>query len=72
MEAFIRSNKAIWLMLFADFLAVLGWFIVKANGGNEGVLGRSKSVGRVLHINNLPDFWVPVKGFLRKTIQKVR
>ncbi len=36
MEAFIRSNKAIWLMLFADFLAVLGWFIVKANGGNEG------------------------------------
>jgi hypothetical protein len=45
---------------------------VGANGGNECVLGRSKSVGRVLHINNLPDFWVPVKGFLRKTIQKVR
>lgn len=36
MEAFLRSNKAVWLMLFADFLAVLGWFIVKANGGNEG------------------------------------
>lgn len=35
MEAFIRSNKAIWLMLFADFLAVLGWFIVKLNGGTE-------------------------------------
>lgn len=36
MEAFIRSNKAVWLMLIADFLAVLGWFIVKLNGGNEG------------------------------------
>jgi hypothetical protein len=36
MEAFLRSNKAVWLMLFADFLAVVGWFIVKANGGSEG------------------------------------
>lgn len=35
MEAFIRSNKAVWLMLVADFLAVLGWFIVKLNGGTE-------------------------------------
>ncbi len=36
MEAFIRSNKAVWLMLIADFLAVAGWFIVKLNGGIEG------------------------------------
>jgi hypothetical protein len=36
MEAFIHSKKAVWLMLFADLLAVLGWFIVKFNGGNEG------------------------------------
>jgi len=36
MESFIRSNKAVWLMLFADLLAVVGWFIVKANGGSEG------------------------------------
>ena len=36
MEAFLRSNKAVWLMLFADFLAVAGWFLVKANGGTEG------------------------------------
>ena len=36
MEAFLRSNKAIWLMLFADLLAVAGWLIVKANGGSEG------------------------------------
>ena len=35
MEAFIRSNKAVWLMLTADFLAVLGWFIVKLNGGTD-------------------------------------
>jgi hypothetical protein len=35
MEAFIRSNKAVWLMLIADFLAILGWFIVKLNGGTE-------------------------------------
>ena len=35
MEAFIRSNKAVWLMLIADFLAVLGWFIVKFNGGTD-------------------------------------
>ena len=36
MKAFIRSNKAVWLMLIADVLAVAGWFIVKLNGGNEG------------------------------------
>jgi hypothetical protein len=36
MEAFLRSNQAVWLMLFADFLAVVGWFLVKANGGTEG------------------------------------
>jgi hypothetical protein len=35
METFIRSNKAVWLMLIADFLAVAGWFIVKINGGAE-------------------------------------
>lgn len=36
MEAFLRSNKAVWLMLLADLLAVVGWLIVKANRGNEG------------------------------------
>jgi hypothetical protein len=56
----------------AAALAEVSSVEIRANGGNECVLGRSKSVGRVLHINNLPDFWVPVKGFLRKTIQKVR
>lgn len=35
MEAFLRSNKAVWLMLIADGLAILGWFIVKLNGGTE-------------------------------------
>ena len=35
MEAFLRSNKAVRLMLGADFLALLGWFIVKLNGGTE-------------------------------------
>ncbi len=35
MEGFLRSNKAVWLMLIADCLAVLGWFIVKLNGGTE-------------------------------------
>ena len=35
MEAFLRSNKAVWLMLIADGLAGLGWFIVKLNGGTE-------------------------------------
>ena len=35
METFIRSNKSVWLMLIADFLAVVGWFIVKINGGTE-------------------------------------
>jgi hypothetical protein len=35
MEAFIRSDKAVWLMLIADVLAILGWFIVKLNGGTE-------------------------------------
>ncbi len=36
MEAFIRSNKAVWLLLIGDVLAVTGWFIVKLNGGDEG------------------------------------
>jgi hypothetical protein len=36
MEAFIRSNKAVWLLLIGDVLAVAGWFIVKLNGGDEG------------------------------------
>ncbi len=35
MEAFIRSNKAVWLLLIANVLAVVGWFIVKLNGGTE-------------------------------------
>jgi len=35
MEAFIRSNKAVWLMLIADCLAIAGWFIVKLNGGTD-------------------------------------
>ncbi len=35
MEAFIRSNKAVWLLLIGDVLAVAGWFIVKVNGGTE-------------------------------------
>ena len=35
MEAFLRSKKAVWLMILADVLAVLGWFIVKLNGGTE-------------------------------------
>jgi hypothetical protein len=29
MEAFLRSNQAVWLMLFADFLAVVGWFLAR-------------------------------------------
>jgi len=36
MVTFLRSNRAVWLMIFADFLAAVGWLIVKANGGNEG------------------------------------
>ena len=35
METFIRSNKAVWLMLITDLLAVAGWFIVKLNGGTD-------------------------------------
>ena len=38
MEAFLRSNKAVWLMLFADFLAVLGLLIIRANGGLDGMI----------------------------------
>lgn len=35
MEAFLRSDKAVWLMILADFLAALGWFVVKLSGGTE-------------------------------------
>jgi hypothetical protein len=55
MEAFIRSNKAVWLMLIADFLAVLGWFIVKLNGGTEMVFPLFGLSGLVLW--NILFFW---------------
>ncbi|MBM3825572.1 MAG: hypothetical protein FJ410_02445 [Verrucomicrobia bacterium] len=42
METFLRSNQAVRLMLLADVLAVLGWFIVKLNGGTD-LLSRSST-----------------------------
>jgi len=35
MEAFVRSNGAVWLMLVSDLLAIAGWFIVRLNGGTD-------------------------------------
>jgi hypothetical protein len=55
MKAFIRSNKAVWLMLIADLLAAVGWFIVKANGGNEGLHPLFALYGLVLW--NILFFW---------------
>jgi hypothetical protein len=55
MEAFIRSNKAVWLMLIADALAVLGWFIVKLNGGTERLHPLFALYGLVLW--NVLFFW---------------
>lgn len=55
MEAFIRSNKAVGLMLIADFLAVLGWFIVKINGGTEMAFPLFGLSGLVLW--NILFFW---------------
>jgi cell shape-determining protein MreD len=55
MEAFIRSNKAVCLMLIADFLAVLGWFMVKLNGGTEMAFPLSGLSGLVLW--NILFFW---------------
>ena len=49
------------------------YFVFSSGKTGSKTLEKSiKSVGRVLHINNLPYFWVPVKGFLRKTTQIVR
>ena len=55
MEAFLRSNQAVWLMLFADFLAVGGWFLVKANGGTEGGFSLFALYG--LGVYNILFFW---------------
>jgi hypothetical protein len=55
MEAFLRSNKAVWLMLFADLLAVVGWFLVEANGGTEGAFPLFALYG--LGGYNLLFFW---------------
>jgi hypothetical protein len=55
MEAFIRSNKAVWLMLIADVLAVVGWFIVKLNGGTEMAFPLFGLSGLVLW--NILFFW---------------
>jgi hypothetical protein len=55
MEAFIRSPKAVWLMLIADVLAVLGWFIVKLNGGTEMAFPLFGLSGLVLW--NILFFW---------------
>ncbi|MGA1337582.1 MAG: hypothetical protein ACO34G_03315 [Opitutales bacterium] len=55
MEAFIRSDKAVWLMLIADVLAILGWFIVKLNGGTEMAFPLFGLSGLVLW--NILFFW---------------
>jgi hypothetical protein len=55
MEAFIRSNNAVWLLLIANFLAVLGWFIVKLNGGTEMAFPLFGLSGLVLW--NILFFW---------------
>jgi hypothetical protein len=55
MEAFIRSNKAVWLMLVADFLAVLGWFIVRLNSGTEMAFPLFGLSGLILW--NILFFW---------------
>ena len=55
MVAFLRSDKAVWLMLFADLLAVAGWFLVKANGGNEGPFPLFAPYG--LGLSNILFFW---------------
>ncbi|MEY3548243.1 MAG: hypothetical protein RLZZ552_610 [Verrucomicrobiota bacterium] len=55
MEAFIRSGKAVWLMLIADVLAILGWFIVKLNGGTEMAFPLFGLSGLVLW--NILFFW---------------
>jgi purine-cytosine permease-like protein len=55
MEAFIRSNKAVWLMLIANVLAVVGWFIVKLNGGTEMAFPLFGLSGLVLW--NILFFW---------------
>jgi purine-cytosine permease-like protein len=55
MEAFIRSNKAVWLMLIANVLAVVGWFIVKLNGGTEMAFPLFGLSGLILW--NILFFW---------------
>jgi hypothetical protein len=55
MEAFIRSNKAVWLLLIANVLAVVGWFMVKLNGGTEMAFPLFGLSGLVLW--NILFFW---------------
>jgi hypothetical protein len=55
MVAFLRSPRAVWLMLFADLLAVAGWGIVRANGGTEGAFPLLELCG--LGGYNLMFFW---------------
>ncbi len=55
MEAFIRSNKAVWLMLIANVLSVVGWFIVKLNGSTEMAFPLFGLSGLVLW--NILFFW---------------
>jgi hypothetical protein len=42
-------------MLFADFLAVVGWFLVKANGGTEGGFSLFALYG--MGVYNILFFW---------------
>lgn len=55
METFLRSNQAVRLMLLADVLAVLGWFIVKLNGGTDLLFPLLDLSGLVLW--NVLFFW---------------
>jgi hypothetical protein len=63
MIKFLLSDKAVWLLFLANylaaigwFLAAIGWFMVKSNGGTESEFPLPKELTG-LGLGNVLFFW---------------
>jgi hypothetical protein len=64
MIKFLLSDKAVWLLFLANYLAAIGWFLsaigwfmVKSNGGTESEFPLPKEL-TVIGLGSVLFFWV--------------
>jgi purine-cytosine permease-like protein len=55
MIKFLLSDKAVWLLFLANYLAAIGWFMVKSNGGTESEFPLFRLSG--LGLGSVLFFW---------------